>query len=292
MAGFGQDVSGVCFIEHVNLDVVDQPLAISFYCDGLGATLNPRREGSKTDWVNVGFQQFHLGPAEVAQMVDGEVGLLLPSLEDLKSRLTALEGRMAGTKFSWKVVESTTRYTPVPYNGEVVVVTCPSGNLFVCYQASEKFGMLCQIGILYVLHFCPLGTVTHIQNYFEKYYHAVSLREKESDSENLRISAGPHQQLIFKETEKCESYSDFHVCFYVNNFSDAYHRAATDGVLHNEHRFTDKSHSYEEALSYFQIRMLSFPDDQGKEIFKFHQEVRSCYHPSYHKQWPNKLGSW
>lgn len=79
LAGREQDVSGICFIEHINLDVqgtkldvagslADQKLALVFYCDGLGCTLNPRRPGSNTEWVNCGYQQFHIGPSEVPQV--------------------------------------------------------------------------------------------------------------------------------------------------------------------------------------------------------------------------------
>jgi hypothetical protein len=49
------------------------------------------------------MSKFHVGPSDKSQLVDGVVGLLLPSLEDLERRLEGITKRMEGTLFRWVV---------------------------------------------------------------------------------------------------------------------------------------------------------------------------------------------
>lgn len=118
-----------------------------FYFEGLGFTRDPFfNVGASTMWCNVGYQQLHLSPGctppflslslhrvlklvghcREPQVVRGHIGLVVPSLDDLKKRLVqpkvptrracccastgslqspvpqVVDG-LQGTKFSWSV---------------------------------------------------------------------------------------------------------------------------------------------------------------------------------------------
>ena len=62
-----EDVGNIVSLEHVNLQVPDQAIAILFYVVGLGLTRDPYLNvGLGNMWANIGEQQFHL-PTRAAQ---------------------------------------------------------------------------------------------------------------------------------------------------------------------------------------------------------------------------------
>ena len=113
-----EDVGNILSMEHVNLTVSDQQTATLFYVLGLGFTRDPFMTVGLTNmWVNVGEQQFHL-PTRPAQTIPGHIGLVVPNLDSLQARLSAIEPQLSGTKFAWQ-----------RENGHIEV-TCPWGNQF------------------------------------------------------------------------------------------------------------------------------------------------------------------
>src|SRR3954471_19853690 len=98
------DTSNLVLLEHVNLTIPDQIMATAFYVSGLGLTRDPYlMTGVENMWVNVGSAQFHL-PLRPPQVLRGVIGLVLPDLEALLSRLSAARKHLAGTRFDYREV--------------------------------------------------------------------------------------------------------------------------------------------------------------------------------------------
>jgi hypothetical protein len=75
-----EDVGNIVSLEHVNIQVPDQPMATLFYVVGLGLTRDPYLNvGLGNMWANIGEQQFHL-PTRAAQRISGYIDLVLPDL--------------------------------------------------------------------------------------------------------------------------------------------------------------------------------------------------------------------
>jgi hypothetical protein len=150
-----QDVGNILGIEHVNVTVPDQTLALAFYVSGLGLTRDPyMMVGPENMWINVGQQQFHL-PTREPQVFTGHIGVVMPDLEALQLRLKRAQERLAGTAFSWSVE-----------NGHVAV-TCPWGNHFRCYAPGPQFGEM-TLGIPYVEILTKPGTAEGICQFYTK----------------------------------------------------------------------------------------------------------------------------
>ena len=77
--------------------------------------------GQDNMWANAGKQQFHL-PTRGMQVVRGEIGIEVPDIEALKSRLEAVKPLLVDTKFDCSV------------EGDEVLATCPWGNKFRCTE--------------------------------------------------------------------------------------------------------------------------------------------------------------
>ncbi|SVB52770.1 uncharacterized protein METZ01_LOCUS205624, partial [marine metagenome] len=56
-----QNIGNILLMEHVNVLVPDQQIAINFYISALGLTRDPyMMVGQDNLWANAGKQQFHL----------------------------------------------------------------------------------------------------------------------------------------------------------------------------------------------------------------------------------------
>jgi len=112
------DVGNIVLLEHVNLQVPDQSLAILFYIVGLGLTRDPYfNVGWRNMWANAVSSNFNL-PTRPAQVIQGHIGIVMPDLEALKERLRSVEKGLADTKFSWSM------------KLDHIAVTCPWGIVF------------------------------------------------------------------------------------------------------------------------------------------------------------------
>ena len=120
-----EDMGNIVGLEHVNVLVPNQQLAITFYITGLGLTRDPyMMAGTNNMWANVGQSQFHL-PTRGIQVLRGVIGLVMPDIDKLAERLRAVRGELLETKFKFSVRKKS----------GYVDVTCPWGNRFRCYQA-------------------------------------------------------------------------------------------------------------------------------------------------------------
>lgn len=96
-----QDVGNILALEHVNFTVPDQSPGTFFYVNGLGFTRDPYIDfGPFNVWINVGNEQFHL-PNNKPQVLRGHVGVVVPDLDDLQTRLRQIESRLSDTLFKW-----------------------------------------------------------------------------------------------------------------------------------------------------------------------------------------------
>ena len=163
-----EDVGNIVLLEHVNLQVPDQPMAMLFYIVGLGLTRDPYLNvGLGNMWANIGEQQFHL-PTRSAQKISGYIDLVMPDLEALGERLSSVEAALKDTQFSWSS------------NQDHVAVTCPWGNRFRCYESGPAFGDMAQ-GLAAVDFNVPEGTATAIANFYQNVLAAPATVETDSD---------------------------------------------------------------------------------------------------------------
>jgi len=92
-----------------------------------------------------------------------------------------------------------------------------------------------------------------------------------------RVSAGPSQELVFRETKaKLAAYDGHHIQVYVANFSRPHKRLVERELL------TEESNQ-------FQYRFVAITDlESGKPLFEIEHEVRSMTHPLYARPLVNR----
>lgn len=116
------DCPGIVWLEHLNLLVGPREESNAFFCGFLGCVPEPGRS-----WhVNLGSQQFHLGEAPRAgleHVLTGSVCLAVPSLDAMRTRVAAATRALGHTRFA------------VADNGDHLLVTCPAGSNYVCFDA-------------------------------------------------------------------------------------------------------------------------------------------------------------
>jgi hypothetical protein len=198
-----EDVGNIVLLEHVNLQVPDQPMAMLFYIVGLGLTRDPYLNvGLGNMWANIGEQQFHL-PTRSAQKISGYIDLVMPDL---------------------------------------VAVTCPWGNRFRCYESGPAFGDMAQ-GLAAVDFNVPEGTAAAIANFYQNVLAAPATVQTDSDHHVAHVGIGRNQSLRFRESkESIPPYDGHHIAIYVANFSRAYnflksHQLISEDVRNHQFRF-------------------------------------------------------
>ena len=265
MAAYSEeDVGNIVSLEHVNVQIPDQALATLFYVVGLGFTRDPYLNvGLNNMWVNAGEQQFHL-PTRNPQAIDGHIGLVLPDLRALETRLATVEAGLQGTRFRWHS------------NDHTVNVTCPWGNEYRCYGAGGEFGDM-RVGIPYVEFAVSRGAARAIVNFYERVLGAGGALNHEADALVGRVKIGRCQQLVFRETEReLRPYDGHHIAIYVANFSRPYGYLKERGLISEEVR----NH---------QFRFKEITDvDGGAPVFVLEHEVRSLHHPMYARFFVNR----
>src|SRR6478672_3408260 len=96
-----EDLGNAIHLEHVNVAIPDQRLAMLFYAAGLGLTRDPYLMVADNNmWINVGRSQFHL-PSGNAQVLRGHTGLIIEGREALLERLASVRDRLSDTKFGF-----------------------------------------------------------------------------------------------------------------------------------------------------------------------------------------------
>ncbi len=259
-----EDVGSVVLLEHVNVQIPDQALATLFYIVGLGFTRDPYLNvGLQNMWANVGEQQFHL-PTRAAQVIPGHIGIVVPDLDLLKSRLKAVEERLSGTKFSCSQEK------------DHLAVTCPWGNRFRCYEPHERFGDMA-LGMPYVEFHVKPGVAKGIASFYQKIMGTPSTVASENGTKTARVAIGRNQWLLFRETdEKIPPYDGHHIAIYVANFSGPY------GFLKQRNLIMEDVRNHQ-----FRFKEIVDPES-GEKLFELEHEVRSLRHPMYHRPFVNR----
>jgi len=259
-----EDVGNIVLLEHVNVQVADQPQAILFYIVGLGLTRDPYLTvGLENMWVNIGEQQLHL-PTGSAQYISGHIALVVPEIESLQQRLASLQERLKGTRFAW--------------SGETdhVAVICPWGNRFRCYAPQEGFGDMI-LGMPYVEFLVRPGAAKGIARFYEEIFRAPALLKSEGGFSVAHVAIGRNQWLIFRETDReILPYDGHHIAIYVANFSGPYaflngRGLVTENVRNHQFRFKD-----------------IVDPKTGEKLHELEHEVRSLRHPLYHRPFVNR----
>jgi catechol 2,3-dioxygenase-like lactoylglutathione lyase family enzyme len=259
-----QDVGNVLGMEHVNVTVPDQEIATQFYVSGLGFTRDPyMMVGRENMWINVGQQQFHL-PTRDPQVVRGRIGIVVPDLEALKTRLVSLRDTLSGTKFAC-----------AEENGHVNV-TGPWGNKFRCHAPNAQFGDM-TLGIPYVEFLVPQGTAAGIGQFYKEILRTPYSLTEDMNGAMARVRVGNNQCLIFRETAgEQPSYDGHHIAIYVANFSGPHAFLKERGLVTQE----SDAHQY-------RFQDIVHPET-GRVLFTIEHEVRSLYHPMYGREFVNR----
>ena len=257
-----QDVGNIVFFEHVNLTVPDQEAATDFYVDGLGFTRDPyMMVGTRNMWVNCGRQQFHLPKGE-PQRFRGVMGLVVPELDALESRLRRVSDRLEGTRLAWRRHDA------------CVEVTCPWGNRFRAHAAGREFGG--PVGIPYLEMPVAKGAAAGIA----RFYRTVMGAPATAGDGRACVNVGPGQSIVFREGEGHDAeYDGHHLAIYVADFSGPYRALAERGLVTRE----DNPHQY---------RFVDIVAPRGtKVLFSIEHEVRSLHHPLYQRPLVNRTGA-
>ncbi|MFP6773445.1 MAG: hypothetical protein VCE74_14100 [Alphaproteobacteria bacterium] len=259
-----EDLTNVVGLEHVNIRVPDQRLATLFYITGMGFTRDPYLvTGVVNMWVNIGRSQFHL-PTGKAQVLRGRVGLVVPDLKALASRLKAVREDLASTKFAFKSGKG------------YVDVTCPWGNRIRCHQAGPPFGPT-MLGMAYVMFDVPAGAAQGIAGFYRQTLDTTATVKPFERARAAHVTVGRHQHLIFREGKgRLAKYDGHHLQLYVNNFSAPHGRLDELGLISEE----SNQHQY-------RFRDIVDPDS-GKVLYTIEHEIRSMTHPLYARPLVNR----
>jgi hypothetical protein len=252
-----QDVGNIVALEHVNVKVPDQQLATVFYVVGLGLTRDPYlMTGLENMWVNVGQQQFHL-PTGPAQVLRGEVGLIIPDFDELPGRLATVKRYLGATQFAYTVEDKYLR------------VVSPWGNVFRCHSPGPSFGDM-TLGLPYVLFPVEPGTAEGIARFYRDGFGAAAVVTRNGGGVSARITVGPQQALIFRESASpVPVYDGHHIQIYISSFSGPHRWLAGRGLI------TEES-------SWYQYRFQDIVDPEtGRVLFTVEHEVRSLRSPLY-----------
>ena len=259
-----QDVGNILGLEHVNVTVPDQELALRFYVSGLGLTRDPyMMVGPENMWVNVGDQQFHL-PTRDPQVLTGCIGLVVADLDALQRRLTRLEDKLAGTAFRWTARK------------DHIAVTCPWGNQLRCHAPAPQFGGM-SLGMPYVEVSVKPGTARGIADFYRTVMQAPATLVKDGRSTLAEVGMGCSQVLRFRETaQPLPDYDGHHIAIYVADFS-------------GPHAFLKRQKLITEESSDSQYRFQTIVQPRtGKLLCELEHEVRSLYHPMHGRELVNR----
>jgi hypothetical protein len=252
-----EDLGNSIHLEHVNVQVPDQRLAMLFYVSGLGLTRDPYLMTSDDNmWVNVGRSQFHL-PSGEPQVLRGYTALVISGRKALLERLANVAGKLEGTSFAFRE------------HNDYVEAICPWGNRLRCYEPdTDRFGRI-TLGIPYVEFDVPIGSAKGICDFYPKIMRMRAGLEN-GDGTVASVEVGNNQHLRFRETDRALSeYDGHHVQIYITNFSEPHRALAERNLIFSE----DNPYQY---------RFRDIVDlASGKHLFTIEHEVRSATHPMF-----------
>ena len=252
-----QDVGNVQMLEHVNLTVPDQTIASMFYVTGLGFTRDPYIDfGTFNMWVNLGDQQFHL-PTNNAQVLRGHIGVVVPSLEGLLSRLKFAGRGLTDTQFAFREAD------------DHIALTCPYGNSIKAFGPDDAM----DLGMPYVQFDVPPDTTTGIAEFYRHVLGCPASIQRDA----AIIEMGHNQQLRFVETDQpLADYDGHHIAIYVADFSGPH------AWLHERGLITEESDKYQ-----YRFQQIVDPES-GQTLYEVEHEVRALSHAMYRRPLVNR----
>jgi catechol 2,3-dioxygenase-like lactoylglutathione lyase family enzyme len=259
-----EDVGNIVSLEHVNVLVPDQQLAMAFYVNTLGFTRDPyMMTGLDVMWVNIGRSQLHL-PTGGAQVLRGHTGLVVDHFDLLPQRLKALRAILKGTQYSYKI------------RNDRIDATCPWGNRYRLYPADGRFAPM-TLGMSYVAFDVPRGKAAAIGRFYSEIIDAPAQIGEFDDAPAALVCAGAGQRLIFREFRgKIPPYDGHHIQVYVADFSGPHERLSERGLI------TEESDQH-------QYRFQAIVDPATDEpAFEVEHEVRSLRHPLFARPLVNR----
>ena len=259
-----EDVGNIVSLEHVNVQVSDQPTAILFYVVGMGFTRDPYLTvGLNNMWINVGEQQLHL-PTRPAQVIDGAIGIVVPDLTALETRLKSVAEALEASRFAFA------------RKLDHLEVTCPWGNRYRCYEPRPEFGDVV-LGIPYVEFRVKPGSAASIVRFYQTVFRAPGTVDDSVANCVGRVQIGRFQSLVFRESEPpLAAYDGHHIAIYVANFSGPYEFLQSRGLV-------------SEGVRDHQFRFQKIIDpSSGETLFLLEHEVRSLHHPLYQRPFVNR----
>jgi hypothetical protein len=252
-----EDLGNSIHLEHVNVQIPDQRLAMLFYCAGIGLTRDPCLMVSDSNmWVNVGRSQFHL-PTGAPQVLRGVTGIVLPDRAALLDRLAAVRPKLAGTRFDFAE------------HNDCVEAVSPWGNRLRCHAPdAARFGRII-LGIPYVEFDVPVGTAHGIAGFYRAMIGAPG-EVTNGDATVARVMVGKDQYLLFRETDRAlPEFDEHHVAIYTVDFSGPHRRLKERNLVSRED-------------NQYQYRFRDITDlDSGRPLFTIEHEVRSMTHPMF-----------
>ena len=204
------DVSGILWMEHLNIIIGDKEQAEYFYLNILGFT----RDAGKSFHVNLGQQQFHLAEpkrdGEIPHIIAGTVGLVVPDLDTVRQRI---QDELSSSSSS---MLKETKFSVISDGDDCLTISCPWGNTFCIYSVkdddkrwaeaisetangaddsatpqkmtnmhldggfygSHRMAVRSQPGIRFVQIACPTGTAPAIAKFYREMLHCTVFETK------------------------------------------------------------------------------------------------------------------
>ena len=316
------DVTGILWLEHINLVVGDTAQAEHFYLDFLGLTRDPDAKFH----CNLGQQQFHLAAAnddQPAQRVTGSIGLAVPSLASIRARVTAAEQALVGTLFA--VLEDDNSH---------MTVRCPWGNTIHLYAveddatladtttppnddappsqqkmvrlhapggayATHRMSVRGQPGIRYIEIACAEGSARQIAEFYRELLQCSTMQlqqQQKNDRTVVTVTVGPGVHLLFVETaaphhldnnKTDDAMHGVHICIYTGpGFHALYNRLDQYGLIWTNPRFLhlDRCDTWEEARASRTLRFKDVIDVSSQaKVLELEHETRPMRHGQFMK---------
>ncbi len=261
-----EDLGNIVELGHVNVRVPDQSKAIAYYLMGLGLTRDPYlMAGLDNMWVNVGRGQFHL-PTRGMDVVRGTVGLVMPNLDHLLTRLDGAKKYLEGTKFSFREA------------GDTVETTCPWGNRIRVHAPDPaKFGPM-RVGMPYVEFDIPAGTdLSAIAKFYVEILGAIAGVDKDE--------RGPFAWARYFRREQGHLPRDHRADPGIRRPPHPDHPG---GLLRPAQKTAGARPDQRESDQH-QYRFLDIVDvDTNKPLFRIEHETRSMRHPMFGRTFINR----
>mmetsp|Transcript_14194 Transcript_14194/g.30105 ORF Transcript_14194/g.30105 Transcript_14194/m.30105 type:complete len:404 (-) Transcript_14194:27-1238(-) len=312
------DLSGIVWLEHLNLVVGSMSDAKKFYVDFLGLT----PDAGNAKHFNLGQQQFHLAANEdPPQRVTGSIGLTVPSLERIRERAQTARSALEGTQFS--IYEN---HSDDATKSKTMTVTCPWGNIFHLYDisidddvdsatlnsdnnANESSQKMVKFhaeggtygphrmavrggpGIRYVEIACPVGSIDAIAKFYEEILGCNIMKSVQDGNDAVIVTVGPGVHMAFVANpdltdEALDQMNGVHACIYISEFQSMYNTLKARDLIWTNPRFThlDSCDTWEEACGSRTFRFKDIVDmNTGAKVLEFEHETRPMMHGQYLK---------